>query len=76
MKTAIIIASGLDDWEDADYWKLAAEQKHTTGLKIAKEKQDQGSLRALQRLHKELDQLNKYQSTGYYRTHGAGFDYR
>lgn len=60
MKNAVLIASGLDDWEDADYWRLAAEQKNATGLKIAEQAQDQGSLRALQQVREELDRFNEF----------------
>ena len=60
MKNAVLIASGLDDWEDADYWRLAAEQEHATGLKIAEQAQDQGSLGTLQQVREELDRLNEF----------------
>jgi hypothetical protein len=33
INNAALIASGLDDWEYADDWRLAAGQKHATCLK-------------------------------------------
>jgi len=39
IKNNILIASALDDWEDADVYRLTAEQSYITSRRDAEEKQ-------------------------------------
>lgn len=62
MKNAILIASGMDDWADADVWRLAAEQSYITSLGKARKIHDDDSLKVLQGLREELDQLSEFRA--------------
>ncbi|KAF2132908.1 hypothetical protein P153DRAFT_309696 [Dothidotthia symphoricarpi CBS 119687] len=60
IKNCILLASALDNWDDADVWRLAAEQAYITSFREANRKQDTNSLETLQDLRAELDTLNKF----------------
>lgn len=60
IKNCILVACALDDWNDADYYRSAAEQAYDTTLAEATRKNDKGSLAALKQLRKELDQLTEF----------------
>jgi hypothetical protein len=49
----------MDDWEDADVWRLAAEQAYITALDKATRIRDDNSLKAFPGLREELDQLGE-----------------
>jgi hypothetical protein len=57
IKNCILVTSALDDWEDAHYWRLAAEQAYTTAKYDSIAREDTDSLEALADLRKQLDQL-------------------
>lgn len=52
----------MDDWEDADVWRLAAEQAYITALDKATRIRDDNSLKAFPGLREELDQLGEYRA--------------
>jgi hypothetical protein len=58
IKNAILIVSAMDDWADADVWRLAAEQAYITAVREAKSVYDDHTLKAFAGLREELDQLN------------------
>ncbi|KAL6711642.1 hypothetical protein ACN47E_004576 [Coniothyrium glycines] len=60
IKNCILLACALDDWNEADGWRLSAEQSYRTTLDEATRKQDLNSLLALSDLRKELDELYEF----------------
>jgi hypothetical protein len=60
IRNCILIACALDDWREADVYRLAAEQSYDTTLKVATQYKDKESLEALQDLREELDELDSF----------------
>ncbi|KAL1797634.1 hypothetical protein ACET3X_004240 [Alternaria dauci] len=60
MKNNILIASALDDWKDADIFRLAAEQQWRTSYCVANRQGDTDTLEALKSFRKELDELEEF----------------
>jgi hypothetical protein len=52
----------MDDWADADVWRLAAEQAYITAVREAKSVHDDHTLKAFAGLREELDQLNMFKA--------------
>ncbi|KAJ4364758.1 hypothetical protein N0V95_000705 [Ascochyta clinopodiicola] len=50
----------LDDWEDADHYRLIAGQAYTNYAVEAKRSNDKGSLKLLEDLRRELDELEEF----------------
>lgn len=60
IKNCILVAGALDNWDDADIWRLTAEHSYDRNHRIALEEQDEASLLALQDLREELDELEEF----------------
>lgn len=50
----------MDDWVDADIWRLTAEQAYITARDKATKIHDEKSLKALPELREELDQMIEF----------------
>ncbi|OAL47164.1 hypothetical protein IQ07DRAFT_545149, partial [Pyrenochaeta sp. DS3sAY3a] len=60
-KNYIIIAAAYDDWDNAEVWRLAAEQAYTTAFLDANQKDDPISIRILEYFRKDLDELREFE---------------
>jgi hypothetical protein len=60
IKNAILIVSAMDDWADAEVWKLAAEQAYITAFGKAKNKHSDNTREAFAELRYEFDQLDMF----------------
>ncbi|EAT77947.1 hypothetical protein HBH56_178930 [Parastagonospora nodorum] len=60
IKNSILVASALDDWNDADIFRLAAEQEWRTSYIAANRQGDADALEALKELRKELAELEEF----------------
>jgi molybdopterin-guanine dinucleotide biosynthesis protein len=68
----IMIASAMDNWDDADYHRLVAEQAWSTTRRNATAKRDHNSLKALEDLRDELDQLEGFKHQDFAKYVGDG----
>ena len=57
IKNCVLIASALDNWHDANVWRLSAEQTYVTTLHNAQRKHDEEALAVLVGIRQELDEL-------------------
>ncbi|KAJ4320030.1 hypothetical protein N0V94_003595 [Neodidymelliopsis sp. IMI 364377] len=62
IKNAILVACVLDDWTDADCYRLAVKQAHIMSVEKAKMSRDEKSLKALEKLRLELDELEEFRA--------------
>jgi uncharacterized protein (UPF0216 family) len=62
----------MDDWQDADVWRLAAEQAYVTARQEASARQDNKELEFLQELREEFDTLEKQKNEEFATFMGAG----
>ncbi|CAO2650729.1 Nn.00g020210.m01.CDS01 [Neocucurbitaria sp. VM-36] len=60
IRNCMLMACALDNWGEADIWRLCAEQAYRTSLEEATRKNDGNSLEALKDLRKELDELKDF----------------
>ncbi|KAI4660976.1 uncharacterized protein J4E79_005544 [Alternaria viburni] len=57
IRNCILLTSAMDNWDDGNDWRLAAESCHSNTVRRATEMNDTNSLAALQDLREELDWL-------------------
>jgi hypothetical protein len=62
IKNAILVACALNDWTDANYYRLAAKQAHIMSVEKVKISRDENSLKALEKLRLELDELEEFRA--------------
>lgn len=76
MMNSIIIAHALDDWEDADVYRLAVEFVYDCELKEAQRKHNAVALECLEEIREELDDLNhaRLEDLGFTVEPPGGFD--
>ncbi|KAI4620138.1 hypothetical protein J4E83_005379 [Alternaria metachromatica] len=55
IRNCILLTGAVDNWDDGNEWRLAAESIYSDALKRSTEKNDAKSLTVLQGLRKELD---------------------
>jgi hypothetical protein len=60
IKNCVLIACALDDWYDANIWRLSAEQEYNRTLAKARRTNDEEALEGLKLLREELDQLKRF----------------
>jgi hypothetical protein len=60
IRNCVLIACALDDWYDANIWRLSAEQEYSTTLAKARRTNDEEALEGLKLLREELDQLKRF----------------
>lgn len=60
MKNSILLASALDDWDEADYWVSVAEQSYRAALREVKRINDTEGLEVLGAFRKQLNELAKF----------------
>ncbi|KAF2124251.1 hypothetical protein P153DRAFT_411889 [Dothidotthia symphoricarpi CBS 119687] len=60
IKNSILIACALDDWDEADPWRVSAEMVYRRSLDEAQKSKDVNSLDALEVLKTQLDELNMF----------------
>jgi hypothetical protein len=60
IRNCIVIACALDNWTEANIWRLSVEQTYSTCLDKARRRNDEDSLKALENLRKELDELTEF----------------
>jgi hypothetical protein len=61
MNYCILIASAMDNWNEADLWRLSAEQSWYTARAKAASMRDHGSLEVLDEVRLRLDMLEEQQ---------------
>ncbi|KAI0587121.1 hypothetical protein PtrSN002B_004705 [Pyrenophora tritici-repentis] len=59
-RNCILLTSALDDWDEADTWRLIAQSSYKTCFWDAKKRDDVHALEILEGLRGELDELKKY----------------
>jgi hypothetical protein len=59
IKNSILVASALDNWDEANLWRLSAEQTYDYCYETSVKNQDQASLRLLEGLRRQLDELER-----------------
>lgn len=57
IKNCILLTRAIGNWNDAELYRLAAEQAYSTALSNAQLRKDQNSLDALEDLREDLDVL-------------------
>jgi hypothetical protein len=62
----------MDDWQDADVWRLAAEQAYVTSRQDASARQNNKALEVLQELREELDELKRQKNQDFATFMGEG----
>jgi hypothetical protein len=65
VKNYILLASAVDDWDEADVWILAAEYTHRNMLKEAERINNTDALEPFAGLRNELDQLMEFKLEDY-----------
>jgi hypothetical protein len=73
VKNLVLIASALDDRDDAEMFRLSTEQLYCKTLAYATSSQDQASLELLNEMQ-ELDELIRFRDEDMYEQYGMGFD--
>lgn len=64
IKNAVLVASTIRDWDEAEIWRLTAEQAYSTSYGIALKNNNKKALLILEDLRDELDELEEYMLEG------------
>ncbi|OAG22546.1 hypothetical protein CC77DRAFT_1018573 [Alternaria alternata] len=56
IRNCILLVGAMDNWDDGNEWRLAAESTYSDALRRSREMNDTNSLAALQDLREELDE--------------------
>lgn len=60
IKNCILLASALNDWDEADDWRHVAEAPYKTNFHDSRTNEDADSLKVLECLRAELDELKQF----------------
>ncbi|KAF9690627.1 hypothetical protein EKO04_011404 [Ascochyta lentis] len=70
----VLIVSALDNWDDAEMFRLSAEKIYEETFEDATNSNDEGSLEALAELREELDALKRFKLEDMLGEHGFDYD--